>query len=125
MAGLAAEATTVVPVAQRRRRRLPRSLVVGGALLSTIVVLATVAPLVAPYPYDHMSIASRLRGPSLEHWLGTDEFGRDVLSRVMIGAQPTLYMGFGATAFSLLVGVPLGLIAGYRRGRVDEAIMRA
>ena len=90
-----------------------------------IIVLAAFAPMMAPYRYDQMAIASRLTGPSLSHWFGTDEFGRDVLSRVLIGASPTLYMGFGATALSLLVGVPLGLVAGYQRGRVDEIIMRS
>jgi peptide/nickel transport system permease protein len=71
-----------------------------------------------------MSIMARLKPPSAAHWFGTDEFGRDVLTRVLIGARATLYMGFGATAFSLIIGVPLGLVAGYSRGRVDEAIMR-
>jgi peptide/nickel transport system permease protein len=98
---------------------------VGAGLLATIILLATLAPMIAPYRYDQMAIASRLAAPSLAHWFGTDEFGRDVLSRVLIGALPTLYMGFGATALSLLVGVPMGLIAGYQRGRLDEVIMRS
>jgi len=120
---LAADATSG-PMPRRSGRRVPVTLVCGTIVLLAIVGLATAAPWIAPYPYDEMGIMARLKPPSAAHWFGTDEFGRDVLSRVLIGARPTLYMGFGATALSLLVGVPLGLIAGYRRGRVDEAIMR-
>ena len=124
MAGLAADsAPAAAPT--RARTRVPATLVVGGLLLAAVVAVAIVASFVTPYPYDEMSILSRLKPPSAEHWFGTDEYGRDVLSRVLVGARPTLLMGFGATAFSLAVGVPLGLIAGYRRGRIDEAIMRA
>jgi len=123
MAALLADAAAA-PALRRRRRRLPATLVWGVAIIVVIVVLAAAAPFIVPYPYDEMSIMARLKAPSAAHWFGTDEFGRDVLSRTLIGAQPTLLMGFGATAFSLVVGVPLGLVAGYRRGRIDEAIMR-
>ena len=109
----------------RRGKRVPATLVVGALVLIAIVVVAAVATFITPYPYDEMNILVRLKPPSEAHWFGTDEYGRDVLSRALVGARPTLVMGFGATAFALLVGVPLGLLAGYRRGRVDEAIMRA
>ena len=124
MAGLAADIGDARSPS-RVRAHAPASLVVGAVVLGQIVAIAIVATFVTPYPYDEMSILSRLKPPSVEHWFGTDEYGRDVLSRVLVGARPTLVMGFGATAFSLAVGVPLGLIAGYRRGRVDELIMRA
>src|SRR5690242_4758074 len=124
MAGRAADALAP-PSRARRARRVPATLLVGALVLVAIVALAAVATFVTPYPYDEMSILSRLKAPSAAHWLGTDDYGRDVLSRVLVGARPTLLMGFGATALSLLAGVPLGLIAGYRRGRVDETIMRA
>jgi peptide/nickel transport system permease protein len=123
MAELLAE-TALRRAARRRRTAVPASLVWGAIILALIVVLAATAAFIAPYPYDQMSILVRLKPPSTAHWFGTDEFGRDVLSRTLVGAAPTLIMGFGATAFSLLIGVPLGLVAGYRRGRVDEAIMR-
>jgi peptide/nickel transport system permease protein len=123
MDALAAEAT--LPRTPRRfHRSVPATLLCGAILLLVIIGFATAAPWIAPYSYDEMSIMARLKPPSAAHWFGTDEFGRDVLTRVLIGARPTLYMGFGATAFSLLIGVPLGLVAGYARGRVDEAIMR-
>jgi peptide/nickel transport system permease protein len=108
-----------------RGQRVPATLVVGALVLIAIVVVAIVATFITPYPYDEMNILVRLKPPSEAHWFGTDEYGRDVLSRALIGARATLIMGFGATALSLLAGVPLGLIAGYRRGSVDEAIMRA
>ena len=123
MDALAAE-TTLPRTPRRFHRSVPATLVCGAILLLVIIGLAAAAPWIAPYPYDEMSIMARLTPPSGAHWFGTDEFGRDVLTRVLIGARATLYMGFGATAFSLLIGVPLGLVAGYARGRVDEAIMR-
>jgi peptide/nickel transport system permease protein len=125
MDALAAEATASSALRRRMPGRVPATIVCGAMLLLAIVTLAAAAPWIAPYPYDEMNIMARLKPPSAAHWFGTDEFGRDVLTRVLIGARPTLYMGFGATALSLLIGVPLGLIAGYRRGRVDEAIMRS
>jgi peptide/nickel transport system permease protein len=114
-------------VAPRLRRpgRPPAILLCGIAITATILALAALAPAIAPYPYDEMSVLSRLKPPSLAHWLGTDDFGRDVLSRTLIGARLSLTMGIGATAISLGLGVPIGLLAGYARGWLDEAIMRA
>jgi len=114
-----------VTVPARGRRRLPTKLVIGGGILLAIILFALAAPWIAPYRFDEMSILSRLKPPSLAHWFGTDEFGRDVLSRTLMGSRLSLLMGFSATAISLIIGVPLGLLAGYRRGNVDEMIMRA
>jgi len=108
-----------------RRRQLPAILLCGLVITATVFILAALAPAVAPYPYDEMNILARLKPPSLAHWLGTDDFGRDVLSRTLIGARLSLAMGIGATAISLGLGVPIGLFSGYARGWVDEAIMRA
>jgi peptide/nickel transport system permease protein len=106
------------------RPRVPATLVFGATIVLAVVVLAIAAPWIAPYPYDEMQIMTRLKPPSLAHWFGTDDYGRDVLSRTLVGARWSLLMGFGATAFALVVGVPIGLLVGYRRGRVDEAVMR-
>jgi peptide/nickel transport system permease protein len=116
---------TIVAREEKRRSRLPATLLVGLLLTGAILGLAVLAPLIAPYPYDEMSVFARLKPPSAAHWLGTDDFGRDVLSRTLMGARLSLFMGFGATAICLCVGVPLGLFAGYLRGRADELIMRA
>ena len=108
-----------------RRRQWPRNLVVGGAIVGTIFVVAILAPIIVPYPYDQLHLGNRLEAPSAAFWLGTDEFGRDVFSRALMGTYLSLLMGFAATAISLVIGVPLGLIAGFFRGRVDELILRA
>jgi len=112
------------PLAGVTRPRLPRKLVVGGVIIGILVVLAALAPWIAPYRFDEMSLLKRLKPPSAAHWFGTDEFGRDVLSRTLLGARLSLLMGIGATLLSLVIGVPLGLLAGYRRGRFDEVLMR-
>jgi peptide/nickel transport system permease protein len=106
------------------RPRLPRKLVVGGVIILILLVLAAIAPWIAPYRFDEMSLLQRLKPPSVAHWFGTDEFGRDVLSRTLMGARLSLLMGIGATLISLVIGVPLGLLAGYRRGWFDEVLMR-
>ena len=97
----------------------------GGGIVALVLVAAAGAPLVVPYPYDEMHLADRLQPPSARYPFGTDEFGRDVLSRTLLGARLSLFMGFAATAISLAVGVPLGLAAGYSKGRLDETIMRS
>ena len=116
-----AEASVIIP---GRRRRLPASLVVGGALVFALVTLAALAPWIAPYPYDQMHIHDRFMPPSLHYLAGTDEYGRDVFSRLLFGSQLSLALGLTATLISMGIGVPLGLIAGYRRGAADELIMR-
>jgi peptide/nickel transport system permease protein len=108
----------------RRRRRVPPSLLVGGGVVAIVALGALLGPFIAPFPYDELNIMARVQPPGATHWLGTDEFGRDVLSRLLYGARLSLLMGVGATLVSLAIGVPLGLAAGYYRGRVDEAIMR-
>ncbi len=97
---------------------------VSGGFLLLLVLLAVLGPVLSPYAYDQMHITMRLKPPSLQHWGGTDEFGRDVLTRALYGTRTSLFIGFGATIISLVVGVGLGLLAGYRRGWIDEVVMR-
>src|SRR5216684_8085189 len=106
------------------RRRLPMALVIGGALVLTLIVVAALAQWIAPYPYDQMHVRDRFQAPNLHYLAGTDEYGRDVFSRLLFGSQLSLVLGASATLISMAVGVPLGLIAGYRRGVTDEVIMR-
>ena len=124
MAGLEADAAWAPAPPASRRFRVPASLVWGAAIVIVILGLAIAAPWIAPYPYDEMQIMARLKPPSMAHWFGTDDYGHDVLSRTLIGARLSLLMGLGATAFCLAVGVPIGLYAGYQRGRADEMVMR-
>lgn len=112
-------------VAAARRQRLPASLVWGGVVVGAIALLALIGPWITPFDPDAFSVRNRLQPPSATFWFGTDEFGRDVFSRVLAGAHYSLAMGFGATALSLVLGIPLGLIAAFDRGWLSEAIMRA
>jgi len=98
--------------------------VVGVVLVVGLVAVAVFAPLIAPYDFAQFQGDARLQAPSWQHWLGTDHFGRDVLSRVIFGARISLFVGFAATAISFLVGVTVGVLAGYRRGWTDEILMR-
>lgn len=104
---------------------MPAKLWVGAGIVGTLVALAALAPVIAPYPFDAINIPQRFAPPGFAHWFGTDEYGRDVLSRALYGARLSLMMGFLATAITVATGVPLGLIAGYRRGWIDAWIMRA
>lgn len=106
------------------RRRLPGNLVAGAALVAAIAAAALVGPWLAPFPYDEFHIRDRLKPPDAVYWFGTDEYGRDVFSRVLVGSRISLFMGVAATAVSLFCGVTLGLAAGFFRGRVDEWLMR-
>jgi peptide/nickel transport system permease protein len=107
------------------RRRWPLQLKAGLVIVGGMAVLATLAPWIAPHPWDTVSIRTRFQPPNTVYWLGTDEYGRDVLSRLLMGARLSLAMGVGATLFAVTLGVPLGLVAGYVRGWVDELLMRA
>ena len=107
-----------------RHQRLPAALIVGGVLVIALIVIAALAQWIAPYPYDQMHIRDRFSPPSVHYLAGTDEYGRDVFSRLLYGSQLSLVLGVSATLISMGIGVPLGLIAGYRRGATDELIMR-
>ena len=103
---------------------MPAQLKAGLVIVCTIVVLSLLAPWIAPHPWDTISIRTRFQPPSTTYWFGTDDYGRDVLSRLLMGGRLSLAMGIGATVISVLFGVPLGLAAGYFRGKVDEILMR-
>lgn len=95
--------------------------------LIVIILLALVAifaPLIAPYEQSYQDTANILSGPSKEHWLGTDEFGRDILSRLVYGSRISLSVGIVAEAIAVTIGVLLGSIAGYYGGRIDAVISR-
>ena len=106
-------------------RRLPPSLVIGAALLTLIVAAALSADWLAPFPYDEMHIRDRLAPPGPVYLAGTDEFGQDVFSRLLLGSRLSLLLGFAATGIGLGLGVPLGLACGFHRGWFDEIVMRA
>jgi len=100
------------------------SLAIGTVILGCVLALAVLAPLVAPYGVAEQSILDRLQGPGGKHLLGTDQYGRDLLSRTLFGGRTALLLGLGAVALGLLLGGPIGLASGYAGGRTDEVVMR-
>jgi len=116
---------TTLALAATPRRRLPGILVLGLTVLTVIVLLALIGIWYTPYDPTGFAVRVRLAPPSLVHPFGTDEFGRDVASRVLAGAHLSLAIGFGAMLISLIFGVPLGMLAAFHRGAVEEVIMRA
>jgi peptide/nickel transport system permease protein len=86
--------------------------------------MAVLAPLIAPYAPDAVDLAVRRQAPSLTHWFGTDDLGRDVLTRVLHGARVSLAIGLLAAALSVALGTAVGLVAGFVRGAIDGALMR-
>ncbi|MFQ5855888.1 MAG: ABC transporter permease [Anaerolineae bacterium] len=109
----------------RRLRRSPLSLV-GLTMVISLVMMAVFAPQIAPYPEDARTVHFEqvFRPPGLEHLFGTDEVGRDILSRVIIGSRISLTLGIVVLTIAVGVGVPLGLIAGYYGGWIQIVIMR-
>jgi peptide/nickel transport system permease protein len=101
-----------------------RAAVTGGIVVAIFVVVAALAPILSPYDPLKGGLGNRLRAPSTTHWLGTDELGRDVLSRVLYGARITAQIQVAAVGLALVLGTALGLAAGYVRGSVDQTIMR-
>ncbi len=103
------------------RQRAP---VIAGALLGLLVVLAATAPLIAPFTVDAIDLANRRGVPSLHHWFGTDELGRDVLTRVLFGARVSLSIGLLSALVSVVLGATVGAVGGYARGWIDDLLMR-
>ena len=106
------------------RKPMSLQLKAGLAITGAIILLGLLAPWIAPHPWDTISMRTRFLPPNVTYWLGTDEYGRDVLSRLLMGTRLSLAMGVSATVVSLAIGVPMGLAAGYFRGWIDEALMR-
>jgi oligopeptide transport system permease protein len=122
---VAVQARAKSPAAEAwRRLRRNHLAMLGAALLVVIVMVAAATPWIAPYPYEKTNLAYGPRPPSWQHPLGTDELGRDLLTRVMWGAQVSLGVGILATAVSLTIGVSYGALAGYLGGRGDRVMMR-
>jgi peptide/nickel transport system permease protein len=113
------------PLRQFARRLLrTRLALIGGGIVAIVTLGASLAAVAAPYSPTQQDIRNLLRPPSAGHLLGTDELGRDTLSRVLFGAQVSLEVGVIAVGISLVVGSGLGLLAGYARGLTDAVIMR-
>jgi peptide/nickel transport system permease protein len=101
-----------------------RSGAVGASLLALLVLVALLAPVLAPYDPEHIDATRVLAAPDWAHPLGSDQLGRDVLSRLLFAYRTSLTVAIGSVVLAALVGIPLGLVAGYRGGWVDSIIMR-
>jgi peptide/nickel transport system permease protein len=98
--------------------------VVSAVALTAVLVVALTAHGIAPYGINDVDVPNALRGPSGAHWFGTDELGRDVLSRVLVAVQASLRVAVVSVVFAAVVGVTTGVVAGYRGGWVDTVFMR-
>jgi peptide/nickel transport system permease protein len=107
-----------------RRFARNRLALLGLLMFASIVFVAVAAPWVAPFSPVRTDFTASLRPPGPRHLLGTDELGRDVLSRVIFGARASLEAGAVSVGLALAVGIPLGLVSGYYRGPVDDVLMR-
>lgn len=99
----------------------------GLIIVAIFLVLAAIGPLIVPFPEDALGaihLDNKLQPPNAQHWFGTDEVGSDIYTRVIVGARTTLWIGITITGIAMLIGVPLGLIAGVSDTWVREAIMR-
>ena len=101
-----------------------RAALAGFCCLSLICLAAIFAPLLAPFDPTQIKLSAKLKPPGAEHWLGTDHFGRDLFSRLLYGGRISLSVGLLVVGFAVVVGVPLGLLAGFLRGQVDNVLMR-
>jgi peptide/nickel transport system permease protein len=138
-ANLPAETSSAIPAAARSARRYSESRLIAGSMLRdplaviglVVILVAILGAVFAPYltPYADQgrgdpSILDKFKPPSQVHWLGTDYLGRDVLARLLYGARSSLSTGFLVVIIAVLVGTPLGAVAGYFGGWLDEVIMR-
>lgn len=107
-----------------RRFRRSKSAMIGLSMISLLVICAIFAPLIAPYDPIEQDWMNRFALPSGSHWFGTDELGRDILSRIIYGARISVTVGLISVGLSMLGGITLGAIAGYYGGKVEVLIMR-
>lgn len=96
----------------------------GLGIIVIMIILAVISPYIAPYGYETMILPDRLQPPNTKHLLGTDNFGRDILSRMLYGARVSLIVGLGGVAIATSIGVLLGAMAGFYSKWIDEIIMR-
>ncbi|MFD1861413.1 ABC transporter permease [Planococcus sp. FY231025] len=101
-----------------------KAAVVGGLIILFYIFIAVFAPVLAPYHPHDINLENKLMPPSTEHWMGTDDKGRDILSRILYGSRLSMGVGFAAVIFGAFFGITLGLIAGYYGKWIDSIIMR-
>lgn len=108
----------------RKRLLKNKTAIIGAIIILSIIIIALATPFIAPYSYEEQQLEQQYHPPCIDHILGTDSKGRDLLTRLMYGSRISLAVGFTATAVSILIGVTYGTIAGFVGGRVDNLMMR-
>ncbi|NDI35068.1 oligopeptide ABC transporter permease [Chengkuizengella sediminis] len=107
------------------RKFLKNRLAVFGAIVLCLIILASIfAPWLTPYTYEEQNLVNKLQPPSGDHLLGTDKFGRDILTRILFGARISLFVGFASIAGAITIGTVVGATAGYFGGWIDSILMR-
>jgi ABC-type dipeptide/oligopeptide/nickel transport system permease subunit len=100
------------------------SAMIGFSIIAIIVVACLLAPIIAPFGFNEQNLTEKFQGPSIHHFFGTDNLGRDIFSRILYGGRVSLWIGFAATIFAAVCGVVLGLFAGFYGGQIDNVSMR-
>src|SRR5574337_2226432 len=121
---MASAAQATMTQARTRTRAASRNwlAIIGLVLVAMFVVFALFSPWIAPQDPAHIELASRLQPPSLAHWCGTDELGRDILSRLIYGARIAMLVGSSVVLRALFLGLVIGSVAGYYGGKVDRFV---
>jgi peptide/nickel transport system permease protein len=111
-------------VRARTRRAGGTGALIAAGILLLLFLLAVLAPVITPYGFDSIDLAHRREAPSIAHWFGTDEIGRDVLTRLLFGARISLSIGIISAAMSVAIGTAVGGLAGYAGRWIDDTLMR-
>ncbi|MFA3835625.1 ABC transporter permease [Streptomyces aureus] len=119
-----AAVASATPERRRRRRPITGSLLVGGVIVALVIGMALLSFVWTPHDPTLVDASVRLQKPSPEYWFGTDKFGRDVFSQILVGSRTTLFVGFVAVGVAAVVGVPLGIVAGMAPRWFGELLMR-
>ncbi|MFD5126281.1 ABC transporter permease [Streptomyces sp. NPDC058385] len=119
-----AAVASAAPERRRRRRPITGSLLVGGLIVTLVIAMALLSFVWTPHDPTLVDASVRLQKPSPEYWFGTDKFGRDVFSQILVGSRTTLFVGFVAVGVAAVVGVPLGIVAGMAPRWLGELLMR-
>jgi oligopeptide transport system permease protein len=106
------------------RLRKNKMAVAGGIFVAVLTLVSFIAPLFAPHSYETTNLALAAKPPSLEHWMGTDSLGRDLLARTLYGGRISISVGLAATLVSVIIGVLYGAVSGFIGGRLDVVLMR-
>lgn len=111
-------------IATRRVLTVSPTMMIGSIIVAATILITVFSIYVTPYNITEMHFLDRLRGPTINFIFGTDQYGRDIFSRVLVGGRTSLTLGLGAVLLQLLLGIPIGLVTGYFGGKTDEVLMR-